>query len=136
MVQTAKIFPNAVIGQGFGMTETSGTVSILDPDRKLGTLGSAGILIPGIFAKVVKPDGSLGKEGEQGELVVTGPSMALGYYENPTAYVHALFTVMVKVLTPLRTDETFIDGWLRTGDEVIIKNNEIFVVDRVKVASY
>jgi acyl-CoA synthetase (AMP-forming)/AMP-acid ligase II len=34
-----------------------------------------------------------------------------------------------------RTAETFVDGWVRTGDEVIIKNNEIFVVDRVKVAS-
>jgi len=59
----------------------------LQPDKKLGTIGSAGALIPGIVAKVVKSNGSLAMEGEQGELVVTGPSMALGYYENPTAYV-------------------------------------------------
>lgn len=31
------------------------------------------------------------------------------------------------------TAATFVDGWVRTGDEVIIRNNEIFVVDRVKV---
>jgi acyl-coenzyme A synthetase/AMP-(fatty) acid ligase len=60
----------------------------LQPDRKLGTIGSAGGLIPGIIAKVVKSDGSLAVEGEQGELVVTGPAMALGYYENPSAYVN------------------------------------------------
>lgn len=107
MLQVSKMFPNAAIGQGYGMygqfapkkhipnkilglTETATTVSALQPDRKLGTVGSAGELIPGIVAKVVKSDGSLAAEGEQGELVVTGPSMAMGYYENPTAYVNRL----------------------------------------------
>jgi len=115
MVQVSKMFPNASIGQGYGLTETSTTITFLQPDQKLGTIGSAGGLIPGIVAKVVKSDGSLAVEGEQGELVVTGPSMALGYYENPTA-----------------TAETFVEGWVRTGDEVIIQNLEVFVVDRLK----
>jgi acyl-CoA synthetase (AMP-forming)/AMP-acid ligase II len=70
-----------------GLTETATTVSYLPPGRKMGTIGSAGVLIPGVVAKVVKPDGSLAAEGEPGELVVTGPSMAMGYYENPTACV-------------------------------------------------
>jgi acyl-coenzyme A synthetase/AMP-(fatty) acid ligase len=43
--------------------------------------------MPGITARVVKMDGSLGKEGEQGELVVKGPSNALGYMGNIEAYV-------------------------------------------------
>lgn len=33
----------------------------------------------------------------------------------------------------IRTRETFVDGWVRTGDEVIIKNGEVYVVDRLKV---
>ncbi|KAF9527756.1 amp dependent CoA ligase [Crepidotus variabilis] len=115
MQQVTKIFPNASIGQGFGMTESAATVSFIQADKKIGTIGSAGGLIPGIIAKVVKADGSLGKEGEQGELVIKGPANALGYLNNPKA-----------------TAETFVDGWLRTGDEVIIKDNEIFVVDRLK----
>ena len=115
------------------MTETCATVAMPDPDQKFGTLGSGGVLAPGILAKVVKPDGSFGKEGEQGELVVTGPAMALGYYKNPTAYVHASFIVMVRILKLIRTAETFVDSWVRTGDEVIIRNNEVFIVDRVKV---
>ncbi len=33
-----------------------------------------------------------------------------------------------------RTKDTFIDGWVRTGDEVMInENSELFVLDRVKV---
>jgi 4-coumarate--CoA ligase len=79
MNQMAKIFPNSFIGQGFGMTEGC-TIAMLSPDRKIGTPGSAGMLIPGVEAKVLKADGSLGKEGEQGELVVAGPGIALGYH--------------------------------------------------------
>ena len=97
-----KIMPNACIGQGYGqfgsppslyhptlndtgLTETCTTVAIVPPSQRLGTVGSAGQLIPGIIARVVKPDGSLAKEGEQGELVVTGPSMAMGYMNNEAA---------------------------------------------------
>jgi len=36
-------------------------------------------------ARVLKPDGSLGKEGEQGELLVKGPALALGYLDNEQA---------------------------------------------------
>jgi len=70
-----------------GLTETSTTICAMQYDRKLGTIGSAGELIPGITAKVIKADGTLASEGERGELVVKGPAMALGYYENPTACV-------------------------------------------------
>ncbi|KAG5636400.1 hypothetical protein H0H81_008174 [Sphagnurus paluster] len=98
-----------------GLTETCTSIALVPPTQHIATIGSAGQLIPGIIAKVVKPDGSLASEGEQGELVVTGPSMALGYLNNDAA-----------------TKETFVDGWVHTGDEVIIKNCEVFVVDRLK----
>lgn len=33
-----------------------------------------------------------------------------------------------------RTKETFVDGWVRTGDEVkFTKSGDVFVVDRLKV---
>jgi len=115
MKQLRQVLPNAIIGQGYGLTETSTTLSMIPPDAKFGRLGSAGQLIPGIRAKVVKEDGTLAAEGEQGELVVTGPAMSMGYLDNPEA-----------------TAETYVDGWVRTGDEVIIKDNEVYVVDRLK----
>lgn len=62
-------------------------------------MGSAGQLVPGIEARVVKPDGQLAKPGEPGELVVRGPSMALGYLNNPKAYVPPFSMKNLFVLT-------------------------------------
>jgi len=60
---------------------------MMPPSQKIGPAGSAGQLIPGIRARVVKEDGSLAQFGEQGELFVTGPAMALGYLNNHEACV-------------------------------------------------
>ena len=110
---------------------------MMPPARKTATVGSAGRLLPGITARVVKPDGSLASEGEKGALIVTGPSMALGYLNNKTAYDIILSNrVQVRLLIngdAARTEETFVNGWVNTGDEVIIKDMEVFVVDRIKV---
>lgn len=61
--------------------------------------GSAGTLIPGVEARILRPDGSECEIDEPGELWVRGEHIALGYYGNEKA-----------------TKETFINGWLRTGD--------------------
>ncbi|KAF7365396.1 Phenylacetyl-CoA ligase [Mycena venus] len=110
------LFPDAHIGQGYGMTETCTVTSIWSIERKRGLSGGAGRLIPGVIARVVKTDGSLGGYHDIGELVVKAPSNALGYYNNVKA-----------------TEETFIDGWVRTGDEVkITPDGELWITDRIK----
>lgn len=68
-----------------GMTETSTGISMMPLSQKVGTLGSAGQLLSGVRARVIKPDGTLAGVGEPGELVVTGPSMALRYSNNEKA---------------------------------------------------
>ncbi len=68
-----------------GLTETATSVVAMDPTKLHGTIGAAGQLLPGIVARVVKADGSLAREGEQGELIVTGPAMALRYRNNEEA---------------------------------------------------
>lgn len=50
--------------------------------QRIGTPGSAGQFFPGIKAKIVKPDGSLARCGEAGELWVGGPQLTLGYVGN------------------------------------------------------
>ncbi|KAF9515516.1 hypothetical protein BS47DRAFT_1371999 [Hydnum rufescens UP504] len=81
-----------------------------------GTPGSAGRLITNVEAKVVKDDGTLAGYDESGELLVRSPSVALRYENDPQA-----------------TKETFRDGWLRTGDEVMFnKSGDMFIVDRTK----
>ncbi|KAH6916916.1 phenylacetyl-CoA ligase [Coprinopsis sp. MPI-PUGE-AT-0042] len=110
----ASVLPNSVIGQGYGLTETC-SLSSIDPDVRIVKVGSSGPLLPGIDAKIVKADGTLGKEGERGELLVAGPCVALGYVGNPQANA-----------------ESFHDGWFRTGDECIIQGGEIYVFERLK----
>jgi len=115
--QLTKVMPTAQIGQGYGLTESCTSISLYPTSQKIGVPGSAGQLNPGVVARVVKSDGSLAGYNEPGELRVKSPSLALGYWDNEPA-----------------TRETFVDGWLCTGDEVIIReDNEIFIVDRLKV---
>ncbi|CCA76502.1 probable phenylacetyl-CoA ligase [Serendipita indica DSM 11827] len=61
--------------------------------------GCSGGLLPGMEARTVREDGTEAEYGETGELWLKGGNIALGYLGNPKA-----------------TAETFVDGWLRTGD--------------------
>ena len=72
--------------------------------------GSSGILFPGMEARIVRPDGSLAGPNETGELYIRSPGTALGYKGNDKA-----------------TQETFIDGWLRTGDRMRVDEDEVFL---------
>ncbi|KAF9806749.1 hypothetical protein IEO21_08558 [Rhodonia placenta] len=116
ITQLSQILPSASIGQGYGMTEVVGSIAFPQMEQKIGTPGSAGRLVPGMIARVVHPDGTIAKIGEPGHLLISGPATALGYLKNEEA-----------------TKETFIDGWVHTGDEVIInEQSEIFILDRIK----
>lgn len=101
--QFTKVLPQAEICQGYGMTETCTTTTMvvfflfnIEIDminipsqtpiwQRIGTPGSAGQFLPGVKAKIVKPDGSLAGYDEPGELVVTGPEMSLKYTNDPEA---------------------------------------------------
>jgi long-subunit acyl-CoA synthetase (AMP-forming) len=103
-----------------GLTESTAVISHTSTSDVL--YGSCGSLLPGYEARLIAPDGTEIHEYDQpGELVVKGPTIVLGYLNNEAA-----------------TKETFTDdGWLRTGDEAVIRKSEkgyehIFVVDRIK----
>jgi acyl-CoA synthetase (AMP-forming)/AMP-acid ligase II len=73
----AERFPHAVVGQGYGMTETTAVVAI--PDRDLGTVpGSAGRVAPDTEVRV-----------EAGELLVRGPQTMRGYLRQPADLIDA-----------------------------------------------
>ncbi|KAL0574613.1 hypothetical protein V5O48_007339 [Marasmius crinis-equi] len=110
-----KTFPHMHIGQAFGATEVTGVTSMCPIDDKHNP--SCGTLIPGVIGKVVKPDGTLARTGEEGELLIQTMSPASGYVDNEAA-----------------TRETFLDdGWIRSGDIVRIDAaGNIDIVDRVK----
>ena len=115
-----RIFPKWIIRQGYGLTETSTVVSSTAPHDVF--LGSSGSLLPGYEARIVTVDGTEVTGYDQpGELVVKSPSVVLGYLHNDQA-----------------NKETFQDGFMRTGDEALVRKNptsgheHIFIVDRIK----
>lgn len=95
---------NIPIREGYGMTETAGFVTLQDSDNSpLGTVGGA---LPGLELKLA----------EDGELLVRGRSVFMGYYGNEAATRDAF-------------DE---EGWLRTGDVAEMVGKEYRIVDRKK----
>jgi len=78
--------------------------------------GMTGILCPGLEARILREDGTDADYNEIGELIVRGPTNALGYRNNGNA-----------------TKETFRDGWLYTGDRFYVdRQGRFFYVDREK----
>jgi long-subunit acyl-CoA synthetase (AMP-forming) len=71
-------------------------------------LGCTGLLLPGLEARILRTNGSEADYDEPGELWVRGPNVALGYFGNEKA-----------------TRETFVDGWLRTGDTFKADKDEL-----------
>jgi long-chain acyl-CoA synthetase len=103
--------------EGYGLSEASPTTHSgpLDGSAVPGTIG---LPLPDTDAKIV--DAATGTEqlptGEVGELVVRGPQVMLGYWNNQT-----------------ETDRVLRDGWLYTGDLATCDDRGFFkIVDRKK----
>lgn len=95
--------------QGYGLTESSPVIAA--EDDKYQRIGSIGKAFPSLDVKIDNPN----EEGI-GELLVKGPTIMLGYYNNEEA-----------------TKETLEDGWLHTGDLAKIdKDGFIFISGRKK----
>jgi len=104
--------------QGYGMTEASPGVLLLDRSQVLAKAGSAGV--PHFFTdvRVTNPDLTDAKPGEKGEVLVAGPNVMPGYWQRPEANAAAF------------TD----DGvWFHSGDVAVTdEDGYVYLVDRVK----
>lgn len=119
-MQLEKLFQanNPVVRQGWGMSEATCSAALFAPDDHDPEHLGVGYLCANMEAKVVADDGREIGYGEKGEAVLRGPSVFQGYFKNPEA-----------------TSESWTeDGWLKTGDYVVVQPNGLFsVVDRKKV---
>jgi long-chain acyl-CoA synthetase len=97
------------IYQGYGLTEATPIISTNGPKKH--KFGTSGALMQSIECRLVKPDGSLAKVGETGEIVIRGGNVMKGYFKNPEATAQALR-----------------DGWLYTGDLAYMDPDGFLVV--------
>ncbi|MCX7828831.1 MAG: long-chain fatty acid--CoA ligase [Thermanaerothrix sp.] len=100
--------------EGYGLTETSPVLAV-NPSKAQRRPGTVGTFIPGVEHMVLRSDGSPAGEGEEGRLLVRGPSIFEGYFRNPE-------------LNRAR----FHDGWFDTEDLVKVdRDGYVTLVARV-----
>jgi long-chain acyl-CoA synthetase len=105
-------FPNARVGNGFGLTETSSLTSFLPHEEAEQHADSVGFAMPVVDLALDEPDPGTGV----GELLVRGPNVVQGYWNKPK-----------------ETAEAFTDGWLHTGDLARVDGDGLlYIVDRKK----
>ncbi|CAO1939213.1 unnamed protein product [Urochloa humidicola] len=116
----AKI-PNAVLGQGYGMTEAGPVLAMCLAFAKEPfevKSGSCGTVVRNAELKIVDPDiGASLCRNQPGEICIRGEQIMKGYLNDPEATKNTI-------------DK---DGWLHTGDIGYVDDDEeIFIVDRLK----
>ena len=104
------------LSQGWGMTETSPGGISLEPVDALRKLGSAGKALMHTEIRIIDEDGKDVGSNTVGELIIRGPNITPGYWNNEEA-----------------TKKTFMDGWLLTGDAARMdEEGFVYIVDRSK----
>jgi len=97
---------------GYGMTETSPTLTINRTQPGMNRFGTVGIPIPGVKIKLEDSD-----ENGEGEILVKGPNVMQGYFNRPE--------LSKEVFTS--------DGWFKTGDVgKFVDKRFLKITDRIK----
>ena len=108
-------FPDRIFGGGYGMTETSGSVSLAMGELFTARPEASGVMHDLADMRVIDDDGNPLPLGEVGEIAVRGPMVMSGYWGRPED-------------TAATMDA---DGWLRTGDiGRIDETGYVAIVDR------
>ncbi len=91
--------PHIKVIQGYGLTETSPMITLVDPAQAAAKVGSIGRAVPGVEVRIIGEDNKELGIDEPGEIITRGPHVMKGYFRRPDA-----------------TAGRIRDGWLYTGD--------------------
>jgi fatty-acyl-CoA synthase len=117
VIQAYREQHGVVFKQGFGMTEFGPGVFSMGPEHAEAKAGSIGLPNYFVDARVVDDAGQALPPGQVGELVLKGPSMCSGYFDDPEAGRVAVDG----------------QGWFHTGDLARVDEDGFyFIVDRKK----
>ena len=111
-------FPKSAPGNGWGMTETCATVTTHGAEDYANRPDSCGPAVPVSDLEIRDPaDGvTVLAPNQVGELWARGPQVVKNYWNKPEA-----------------TAQTFVDGWVRTGDLARVDEEGFcFIIDRAK----
>jgi long-chain acyl-CoA synthetase len=110
--QIQEKFPNARVGNGFGLTECTSIATFLPHEWAAEHADSVGFAGPHCEVAIDDPDPETGI----GEIVIRGQNVCAGYWNKPEANA-----------------ETFVDHWLHTGDVGRVdEEGLVYVMDRIK----
>jgi fatty-acyl-CoA synthase len=102
--------------QSYGMTEAAPGCTVLDSADAARKVGSAGKPVFFTDVRVLRPDGTEADVDEIGEIVIQGPNVMAGYWEEPE-----------------QTAAVLQDGWYRSGDAGSVDDEGfLYVRDRYK----
>ena len=103
---------------GYGLTETTGTVSMCRHDDSTEVIAlTVGRPLPGVEVRVVDDDGADVPAGAPGELLVRGFNVMKGYFNDTAA----------------TADTIDADGWMKTGDIGFVDDaGNLHITDRKK----
>jgi long-chain acyl-CoA synthetase len=91
--------PHIKVIQGYGLTETSPLITLVEPERAESKMGSIGRTVPGVEVRIIDENGKELPAGEPGEIITRGEHVMKGYFRRPDA-----------------TAQRIRDAWLYTGD--------------------
>jgi long-chain acyl-CoA synthetase len=112
VIQMMEAFPNARLGNGYGMTETASVATFLPHEYCKDRPETVGFAAPNAELRVE----DAGRGGGAGELLIRSSQVVAGYWGKEE-----------------ETTRSLVDGWLRTGDVATIDDDGfVQIVDRIK----